>query len=57
MQRERLAARGARDDAIAHVECPVGIDIAAQTAEEIAVAVCARLIQVRRSPDETRANA
>jgi xanthine dehydrogenase accessory factor len=56
LQRERLAAKGVDDATIARIECPVGLDIGAQTAEEIAVAVCARLIQVRRG-GEARAGA
>jgi len=48
MQRERLAAKAFAPDAIARVHCPVGLDIGAQSPEEIAVAVCAELIATRR---------
>lgn len=50
MQRERLALRGIAPDHIARVHCPMGLDIGAETPEEIAISVCAELIAVRRHP-------
>lgn len=49
MQRERLKAKGYDENAIKKVICPVGLDIAAQTPEEIAVSVCAQLIQIKNN--------
>ncbi len=48
MQRERLAAKGVAAEAIERITCPVGLDIGAQTAEEIAVSVVAQLVALRR---------
>jgi xanthine dehydrogenase accessory factor len=47
-QQEQLVAAGIAPDRIARVRCPIGLDIGAETPEEIAVAICAELIQVRR---------
>jgi xanthine dehydrogenase accessory factor len=44
----RLRARGYPDHAIARLHTPLGLDIGAQTPEEIAVSVVAQLIAVRR---------
>lgn len=46
---KRLVAKGVAPEALAQVECPMGLPIDAQTPEEIAISVLARLIQVRRS--------
>jgi xanthine dehydrogenase accessory factor len=51
MQRERLAAKDVPAERIAHVRCPVGLDIGAQTPEEIAIAVCAELVATRRGSE------
>lgn len=48
MQRERLAAKGVEAAAIDRITCPVGLDIGAQTAEEIAVSVVAQLVALQR---------
>lgn len=48
MQRERLLAKGLDPTTVERVRCPVGLDIGAETPEEIAVAVCAELIALRR---------
>lgn len=45
--RLRLRAAGVSDEALDRVHAPVGLDIGAETPEEIAVAVVAELIQVR----------
>jgi xanthine dehydrogenase accessory factor len=46
--RSRLAAQGFAPEAIARVRTPMGVEVGAQTAEEIAVAIAADLIAVRR---------
>lgn len=45
---EKLAAGGADPAALAHVEAPAGLDIAAVTPDEIALSILARLTEVRR---------
>ncbi|MGI8906273.1 MAG: XdhC family protein [Candidatus Sumerlaeaceae bacterium] len=47
--RSHLREKGFNDAEIARVECPCGVDIGAETPEEIAVSIAARLIQVRRA--------
>lgn len=42
---ERARAAGVDDAALARVRCPIGLDIGAETPEEIAVAVAAEVIQ------------
>ena len=44
---DRLRAQGATDADLARVHCPVGLDIGAETPEEIAVSIVAELIAVR----------
>lgn len=47
--RKRLMAKGVADEASwSRLHAPIGLDIGAETPEEIAVAVVAQLIQVRR---------
>jgi xanthine dehydrogenase accessory factor len=47
--RKRLAARGLGDDAAwARLRAPIGLDLGAETPEEIAIAVAAELIALRR---------
>ena len=46
--RERLSQQGLAAAAIERVQTPMGLDIGAQTPEEIAVAMVAELIRVRR---------
>lgn len=48
MQEDRLRAKGFGDADLARVRCPVGIDVGAETPEEIAVSICAALIAARR---------
>jgi xanthine dehydrogenase accessory factor len=50
-QRQRLMEKGLAD-AIARVHCPIGLDIGAETPEEIAVSIAAELIAVRRNGPE-----
>jgi xanthine dehydrogenase accessory factor len=45
--RERLSQRGLSAEAVARIQCPMGLEIGAQTPEEIAVAVVAELVRVR----------
>jgi len=52
MFRKRLASRGLEPDAIDQLHTPVGIDISAETPEEIAVSIAAQLISVRRSSQQ-----
>ena len=49
--RSRLKAAGASDAELDRVECPCGVDIRAETPEEIAVSILARLVQARRGAD------
>lgn len=46
---QHLVEEGADPAAIAEVRTPIGLDIGAETPEEIAVAIMAEIIQVRRS--------
>ncbi len=46
--RDTLLARGASEQALARVKSPAGLDIGAQTPEEIAVSILAEIVQVRR---------
>lgn len=59
--KRRLKARGASDEGLDRVHCPVGLPIYAQSPHEIAISVCAELItQARRprpEPEPLRANA
>lgn len=49
MMRERLKNKGKDDDAIARLRCPAGLDIGAETPEEIAVSIVSEMVQVRRA--------
>jgi xanthine dehydrogenase accessory factor len=46
--RAHLREKGFSDADIDRVECPCGVNIGAETPEEIAVSIAARLIEVRR---------
>jgi xanthine dehydrogenase accessory factor len=46
--RVHLREKGFTDEQIDRVECPCGVDIGAETPEEIALSIAARLVQVRR---------
>jgi xanthine dehydrogenase accessory factor len=46
-----LEERGVSPKALARVHCPLGIEIGAQTPEEIAVSILAEMIAVRRGVD------
>jgi xanthine dehydrogenase accessory factor len=48
--RERFAERGLPAEAVARVRCPMGLDVKAETPAEIAAAVAAELVLVRRTP-------
>ncbi|UCC69242.1 MAG: XdhC family protein, partial [Armatimonadota bacterium] len=45
---DRLRARGFSEDDLARLHAPIGLDINAETVEEIAVSILAQLIAVRR---------
>ena len=45
---EALRAKGVGEDVIARIQTPVGLDIGARTAEEIALSILAGLVAVRR---------
>src|SRR5881296_3329273 len=45
---EALRAKGVAEDVIARIQSPVGLDIGARTAEEIALSILAGLVAVRR---------
>jgi xanthine dehydrogenase accessory factor len=45
---QHLVEEGADPEAVARVHTPIGLDIGAETPEEIAVAIMAEVIQVRR---------
>jgi xanthine dehydrogenase accessory factor len=45
---EALRARGVAEDVIGRIQSPVGLDIGARTAEEIALSILAGLVAVRR---------
>ncbi len=45
---QHLVEEGAEREAVARVRTPIGLDIGAETPEEIAVAIMAEVIQVRR---------
>ena len=45
---ERLRAQGVPEDALARIHAPIGLDIGARTPEEVAVAVAAEIVELRR---------
>ncbi len=47
---ERLRQRGFTEEELGRLHAPIGIDIAAETVEEIAVSIVAEMIAVRRRP-------
>jgi xanthine dehydrogenase accessory factor len=49
-----LAAEGVRDEAIARIHAPIGVDIGAETPAEIAAAIVGELVAVRRGRDMRR---
>jgi xanthine dehydrogenase accessory factor len=50
--RDTVRARGAPAEALARAHSPAGLDIGAQTPEEIAVSILAEVVQVRRKAAE-----
>jgi xanthine dehydrogenase accessory factor len=48
LTRERCRNKGLDDDVIARLRCPAGLDIGAETPEEIALSIVAQMVQVRR---------
>ncbi len=51
MFRQRLAARGIPEERIALMRTPMGLDLGAETPDEIAVSVVAQMVAVRRGHD------
>jgi xanthine dehydrogenase accessory factor len=49
---EQLKKEGFKDQAINQIHSPIGLDIAAQTPEEIAISILAEIIQVKNSIEE-----
>jgi xanthine dehydrogenase accessory factor len=45
---ERLRAKGVTEEQLARINAPIGLDIGARTPEEVAVAVAAQIIELRR---------
>jgi xanthine dehydrogenase accessory factor len=45
---EALRARGVNNDVIEHIQSPVGLDLGARTAQEIALSILAGLVAIRR---------
>jgi xanthine dehydrogenase accessory factor len=54
--RDVLRARGATEAVLSRAKNPAGLDIGAQTPEEIAVSILAEIVQVRRRAPETAAH-
>ena len=52
MFQQRLRARGVEESEVAQLRTPMGIELGAETPEEIAVSVVAEMIKVRRSGQE-----
>jgi xanthine dehydrogenase accessory factor len=48
LTRERCAAKGLDQDAIARLRSPAGLDIGAETPEEIALSIVSQMVHVRR---------
>jgi xanthine dehydrogenase accessory factor len=51
---KKLIERGADRDRLAQVHAPIGLEIGADTPEEIAVSLVAQLIQARRGPKDRK---
>lgn len=55
--REQLLAQGVADEKLQRVRSPMGLNLHAETPEEIAVSILAEIIQVMRSPDRAKSAA
>jgi len=51
---QALRGWGVDDDAVSRIVCPVGLDVGADTPEEIAISVVGQLVAVRRTVDGGR---
>jgi len=51
---DNLKAQGASEEAFTRVHAPIGLDIKAETPEEIAVSIMAEIIKVRRSGENEK---
>lgn len=49
IQRGLLESGQATEEQLARVQCPIGLDIGAQSVEEIAISIAAELVQARRA--------
>jgi xanthine dehydrogenase accessory factor len=54
---ETLVARGVSPDALAHIKNPAGLDIGAETPEEIALSILSEIVRVHRTTPEKGAAA
>jgi xanthine dehydrogenase accessory factor len=53
IQHEQLLAKGFSEEDLRRIHCPIGIDIGAETPEEIAISICAELVQVLRETPQS----
>ncbi len=53
-RRERLVARGVSEDDLARISAPIGLDLGATSAEEVALSIMAELVAVRYGRDGVR---
>ena len=51
MTRERCRTKGLADDVIDRLRCPAGLDIGAETPEEIALSIVGEMVQMRRKAE------
>lgn len=54
LTRERCLNRGVAPELVERLRCPAGLDIGAETPEEIAVSIVAEMVQVRRTAEATQ---
>ena len=47
---QKLLAKGIKKEQIDRVHAPIGLDIKAETPEEIAISILSEIIKVRRAP-------
>jgi xanthine dehydrogenase accessory factor len=51
-RRERLLSDGLTESQLAHLHAPIGLDIGAETPEEIALAIMSEVVQAYRKPEQ-----
>lgn len=54
-RRERLLNEGIREEQLSHLHAPIGLDIGAQTPQEIALAIMAEVVNAHRKQNQTSA--